>query len=369
MIDEKLLKNEEKAVFSLRSLYRKYGYLPFKMSKFEEYEIYIRNKDFLVSDRVITFNDTNGSLLALKPDVTLSIIKNGEDVPGCKQKLCYSENVYRVSESTHNFKEIMQTGLECIGDIDLYDIYEVTSLAAQSLAMISDSFVLEMSHLGIISAVLDEISTDESFRRGVMEFISEKNAHDLRRLCNDYGVAPDAALRLENFIKVYGKRNDVLARLESICRTGAAAAALKEFSSLSAMLEDSPLSDRIIYDFSVVNDMSYYSGIVFKGFVDGVCGGILSGGQYDGLMKKIGRASGAVGFALYLDLLEQLEGAKNDCDVEVLLIYSEDTDRKLLARKIRELISDGKTVSAQRSIPPHLRYKELIRLGKESALC
>ena len=76
MIDEKLLKSEERAIFNLRSLYRKYGYAPFKMSKFEEYDLYVRNKDFLVSDRVITFNDTNGKLMALKPDVTLSIVKN-----------------------------------------------------------------------------------------------------------------------------------------------------------------------------------------------------------------------------------------------------------------------------------------------------
>ena len=73
MFDEKILKNEEKAIFALRSLYKSYGYLPFKMSKFEEYDLYATNKDFLVSDRVITFNDTDGKLLALKPDVTLSI--------------------------------------------------------------------------------------------------------------------------------------------------------------------------------------------------------------------------------------------------------------------------------------------------------
>ena len=115
MIDENILKSEEKAIYSLRSLYKKYGYMPFKMSKFEEYELYVRNKDFLISDRIITFNDTNGKLLALKPDVTLSIIKNGDDKPGIKQKVYYNENVYRVSGSTHQFKEIMQTGLECIG--------------------------------------------------------------------------------------------------------------------------------------------------------------------------------------------------------------------------------------------------------------
>ena len=117
-----LLKNEESAVFSLRELYRSYGYLPYKMSKFEEYDLYVRNKDFLVSDSIITFNDTNGKLLALKPDVTLSIVKNCGFEKGCTQKLFYNENVYRVSQGTHAYKEIMQTGLECIGDVDVFDI-------------------------------------------------------------------------------------------------------------------------------------------------------------------------------------------------------------------------------------------------------
>ena len=89
-IHESVLKYEEKAVYGLRSLYRRYGYLPYKMSKFEEYDLYVRNKDFLVSDHIITFTDTYGKLLALKPDVTLSIIKNGKDTCGV-QKLCYNE--------------------------------------------------------------------------------------------------------------------------------------------------------------------------------------------------------------------------------------------------------------------------------------
>ena len=73
----KVLSGSEKAVYALRSLYTSYGYVQYKMSKFEEYDLYVRNKDFLVSDAVITFTDTDGKLLALKPDVTLSIIKNG----------------------------------------------------------------------------------------------------------------------------------------------------------------------------------------------------------------------------------------------------------------------------------------------------
>ena len=149
---DSVLKNEEKAIFALRGLYESYGYSQYKMSKFEEYDLYVKNKDFLISDSVITFTDRGGKLMALKPDVTLSILKNGKDAPGQVQKVYYNENVYRVSGES--FKEIMQVGLECIGDTDSYCLYETLMLAAKSLETISDEYVLDISHLGIISAVL-----------------------------------------------------------------------------------------------------------------------------------------------------------------------------------------------------------------------
>ena len=349
MPDQDILKSEEKAVFALRSLYRQYGYLPYKMSKFEDYEYYIRNKDFLVSDRIITFNDTNGRLLALKPDVTLSIIKNGEDVAGCKQKVYYNENVYRVSDNTHQFKEIMQAGLECIGDIDLYDIFEVVSLAAQSLNQISPDFVLQISHQGILSAVLNKVCADPAFQQAAIGYMVEKNTHDLGRLCDRYGV--DAA-PLSQLVSAYGERNKVLAQLEGL-------EGLEQLRQLSALLDTLPQSDRIIFDFSLVNNMNYYNGIIFKGYLSGICESVLAGGRYDKLMQKLDRRAGAVGFALYLDLLEQLPQKKREYDVDVLLLYTDDTDKALVAKTVTELTKAGKTVSAQKSIPQKLRYKEV----------
>ena len=77
---------------SLCALYAAYGYTQYNMSKFEAYDLYVRNKDFLISDSVITFTDTNGQLMALKPDVTLSIVKNNRDEAGVVQRLYYQEN-------------------------------------------------------------------------------------------------------------------------------------------------------------------------------------------------------------------------------------------------------------------------------------
>lgn len=363
MLDPKILKNEEWAVFALRALYRQYGYLPYKMSKFESYEYYIQNKDFLVSDRIITFNDTNGRLLALKPDVTLSIIKNGEDVPGCKQKVYYNENVYRVSENTRQFKEIMQAGLECIGDIDLYDIFEVVSLAAQSLALISEDFVLQISHLGVLSAVLDQICPDKAFQQKAIDCIKSKNTHDLTRLCAQYGVQDTQLVLLTG---AYGARSKVLAQLASM---DCGQPALQELKELSALLDRQPWGDKVQFDFCVVNNMNYYNGIVFQGYLSGICESVLAGGQYDKLMQKLERRAGAVGFAVYLDLLEQMPAENADYDVDVLLLYDADDDKTAVAKAVAELTGQGKTVSTQKSVPQKLRYRQLLQMSKEGTVC
>ncbi len=366
MIDTTILKNEEKAIFSLRSLYSKYGYLPYKMSKFEEYELYLRNKDFLVSDRIITFNDTNGKLMALKPDVTLSIIKNGEDIDGFKQKLCYNENVYRVSGSTHQYKEIMQTGLECIGDIDEYDTFEVITLAAKSLSLISGEYVLDISHLGILNSVLDKINPDAAFKREAAHYIAEKNTHDLVRICTGNGVSSDNAELLANIAGAYGSLGSIIELLEPICVSDDAVSALGEIKSLKDYIKGTEFENKIFFDFSIVNDMNYYNGIVFKGYLNGICEGVLAGGRYDKLMQKMGRSSGAIGFAIYLDLLEELKDSDSGYDVDVLAIYDSKTDVKMLSDTTDKLISSGKSVSAQKCIPEKIRYKEVLDLRGEN---
>ncbi len=367
-MNQAYLKPEERAIFTLRSLYRGYGYLPFKMSKFEEYDLYLKNKDFLVSDRIITFNDASGKLLALKPDVTLSIIKNGEDTPGCKQKVYYNETVYRASGASHQIKEIMQTGIECIGDVDAYDICEVVTLAAASLAAIGPDFVLDISHLGVLSAILDDISPDDAFRRAVTTCVAERNPHDLARICAEAKIPDTATATLVEFVGIHGDMDSVLERLSPIARRhDAATVALERLTMLRDHLKGTSYASHIRFDFSIINDMNYYNGIVFCGFLDGICEGVLSGGQYNKLMQRMGRRSGAIGFALYLDLLESLATDTPTYDVDVLLLYDKTVSPAAVAAKVTELRREGKTVSAQCTVPERLRAMETVDMREEGA--
>ena len=303
IIDDSIIRSEERAVFALRSLYQQYGYSRFKMSRVEEYDLYVRNKDFLISDEVITFTDHNGRLLAMKPDVTLSIIKNTADAEGEVQKVYYNENVYRVAKGTHTFKEIMQAGLECIGDLREEDVAEVVRLAAKSLALIGENYVLDLSHMGLLSAMLEQSGLSEAGCAKALGFIHQKNAHELAALCKAEGANAE---KLNALIACCGEPKAALYALQEQLDSDREKQAFASFARLCAVLVREGLGDRVRVDFSVGNDMKYYSGVVFKGYIEGVPGGILAGGQYDKLLQKMGRRSGAIGFAVYLDQLERL---------------------------------------------------------------
>ncbi len=299
---------QEKVIFGLRSLYRSYGYTQYKMSKFEEYDLYAKNKDFLISDSVITFTDTNGKLMALKPDVTLSIIKNIKDRSTGVQKLFYNENVYRISKGNESYKEIMQVGLECIGDIGQEEIRQVIELAARSLQSISRNCVLNITDLDLLSQITGEGKTAD-----ILKCVEEKNEDGLKKL----ELSQTQMQVLTALIRASGKARQVLpgliGELKGLCDT----ASLERLEKIVASMEDDQIQDMLQVDFSVISDLNYYNGIVFKGFVEGVPSAVLSGGQYDKLMKKMRHSSCAVGFAVYLDMLDMTP--ETTCEDEKVL--------------------------------------------------
>lgn len=361
-IENKLLKSDERVVLELRSLYEKYGYAQYKMSKFEEYDLYVRNKDFLVSDNIITFTDTNGKLMALKPDVTLSIIKSSKDCTGYAQKVYYNENVYRVSKSTESFKEIMQVGLECIGDIDNYCIYEVLNLAAESLGIISDSFVLDISHMGIIYDMIKELELPSDAEKEILKAMGEKNAHQIISVCRECSADEAKAQKIAELATVYGSVEATMDKIKQIAGEKSSEA-VRQLEEIATVLSGSGLGDKIHIDFSVVNDMSYYNGIVFKGFVEGIPEGILSGGQYDKLMKKMNRKAHAIGFAVYPDFLERLADDTKEYDVDTVILYDDASDLKTLADAVNMMRASGQSVMAQREVPSKLKYKQLLKMN------
>ncbi len=365
---EDVLKNEEKAMMSLRALYRQYGYSQYKMSKFEEYDLYVRNKSFLASDHIITFNDMSGKLMALKPDVTLSIVKNTKDSDISLCKYFYNENVYRLSHTSHEFKERMQVGLECIGNIDMYSMSEVILLAEKSLHTISAKYSLDISHMGFLSGLLDSMGLSDEQKSAIVQCISEKNAPEISKLCTGYGLTDNACSDLMKLASLYGTFEDAVIILKEMSINEKTDEAIVELEQVYETVKNLGGGRNLRLDFSIVNDMNYYSGIIFQGFIDGIPTGILSGGRYDNLMLRFGKKAGAIGFAVYIDLLERFGEVKRAYDVDVLLLYDENTDIELLAQTVKALIDKNQSVRALKGekvhdgAPDTVKYRRLVTI-------
>ena len=300
----------------LEELSRKLGYAPYKMSRFEEYELYVRNKDFLQSDRVITFSGKDGRLLAMKPDVTLSIVKNAPEDPGEVRKVHYRENVYRQDRDSGNFREILQAGLECVGDAGAYEVAEVVFLAARSLQAMGPGTILSLSHVGLIRHALEVSGLPALAGQQALDCLGRKRAQELRSLCAAHGadgtllLALLEARTLKDLEPLMEEKNEAWAELREAVE----------------LLDP----DQVRLDFSLGNDMKYYSGLVFKGYVRGVPNSVLSGGQYDRLLSHMGKNARAIGFAVYLDQLERLDEA-DEWDVDTLLLCPGAAPAEILA--------------------------------------
>ena len=357
----KTVDNKTSAERDFGSLYKKLGYKLFKMSRFEEYSLYAENRSFLVCDRVITFNDPGGRLMALKPDVTLSIAKNCRD-DGGMQKVYYNENVYRIDDGNGEFREIMQSGLECMGELDLYSVCEVLMLAARSLEMISPRCVLDISHMGIISAMIEDAGLPSGAVERALGFFASKNAHGLRALYEEFGVSAEKADAAARLARIYGKAEDVFPELEAIL-PASASDALCELKDIYSLLCEMDAADKVRFDFSIVNDSSYYTGLIFRGFVDGVPRTVLSGGRYDKLLAKFGKSAKAIGFAIYLDALEELSDTEK-WDVDTLIIYDDGTTAAQLVRAVKMLTGLGESVRCSREMPEGLRVRKIKKMTK-----
>lgn len=361
---DKVLRNDEKAIYSLRELYRKFGYSQFKVGRFEEYDLYAHNKSFLVSENILTFTDTNGKLMALKPDVTLSIIKNISSDDKRTHKLYYNENVYRTSAESHGFKEIMQTGLECVGNIDAFAENEVIMLALKSLESISEDYILDISHMGLIEGALEELEISESDKSALGGFVKSKNTVAICKLRDEGKITAQICELLTELTGAYLTLEKALPLIKECVLNDTMQSAYDELCGIANTMKIYGLDRKLFFDFSVVNDRNYYDGVIFKGFINGIPDSVLSGGRYDRLLNKMGKRSAAIGFAVYLDRLERFGVEESDYDTDVLLVYDADVDCKSIIDTVKLLNESGKTVMTAAAEDKTVRYRQLLKIGK-----
>lgn len=356
------LYNDELIVLRLRGLYENCGFKKFRMSKFESYDFYAKNKDFLVGNRIITFSNLNGKLMALKPDVTLSIVKNADYGSG-RQKLYYTENVYRESKDIHEFKEIFQVGLEVLGNIDLFETVEIITLAIKSLLELDKNAILDISHMGYTEGLMDCMTDDTTVRNEIHALFKEKNAHDLIKLAEKYSLPKSPVNTAVDVMSSKITNEDAIASAEANALNSKMQEAVNEIKKIYDILKKAGLEKYVKIDLSVTDDPGYYNGILMHGYVHGIPRDVLSGGRYDMLMSKMGKnGTHAMGFAIYFDALDRKLHTKEKSYTDAYILYDENSDIETLTSLTAKLSTDGVSYTAVTVMPEGLTDVKLYKV-------
>ena len=348
---------EERLYSTLKGLYESFGYSRFQMRKFEEYSLYSENLNFLRSRDIITFAGKDGRLLALKPDVTLSIVKNCTGAGA--RKVYYRESVFRPDRPGGQFREISQIGLEFVGRTDDYARLEVLSLAAESLKAVGGDCVMELS-MGALEGIANSCGMAK-LPEEVTACIRARNLHDMKSVCLSCGLGEGVAEKLCLLLSSGRGNGEKLSLLRTLFASDdrCVRAADELEGALNALGGDGKMFE---VDFSLLNDPDYYNGFIFQGYVDKFPRAVLSGGQYDTLVKKFGAGEGGAGFALYPDDLDFYLGKRREFDADVLLLYPSGYSPAAVMAKVKKLTSGGESVYAAAEEPENMRFKRTVSL-------
>ena len=350
----------------LKSLFESRGFISVRASRFEEYNLYIENRDFLSKDNFITF--MNGSkLMALKHDVTLSIVKNiPKDRLETAEKLYYMDEVYRLSQKTNEYKVINQLGVELIGPSNNFSNIEIIDLSLHTMAAIGTDFLLDISHIGFISGILEDLKLSKKSIDRALSALHSKSTHILEEIFTDEKIYKPT---IENILKIISLRKPLIQALPELsvfCKNYKTKTSYEELQVVAKSLSNNPYSDKLFLDFSTISNMEYYNNIVFSGYYLGISKAILTGGRYDNLLKKMNKKSGAIGFAIDLSELDLYKQNESLFDFDVIIIYTSDSDFSNLILERDNLLEKHKTVRLEHiSSTINFTAKEYYKFDKE----
>ena len=351
------LAKEDELGIRLPLLFESRGYKKYRMSKFEEYSFYSDNRKFLTDDGVIAFNNADGRLMALKPDITLSIVKNAK-LSEKLTRLYYNESVFRISHAAKDFREIKQCGVEVLGDIDSYITSEVIILAANSLKMIDPNYSISLSHNDIVLSLIDECSISLADRKRLAGCIGSKNTHDFRKICSECGIADETADKITSLFTIDLPVDEAIEKIDAVVDTEKTVNALNEIKALRNAICNCDIFDKIHIDLSVTQHIDYYNGIVFRGYVEKAPAAVLSGGRYDPLARKIRDNIGAIGFAVYLDNLNLYYRKHREFDTDILIINRDASNTDKLIDAANGFCNEGMSVCIEREKPDSYRCRK-----------
>jgi ATP phosphoribosyltransferase regulatory subunit len=285
------------------------GYTHLELAAVENYDQLCSLYNKLKKEQIVKVYG-GSDILVLRTDHTASIIKNliPRWEPGLKLKLFYNSTVFR-SSTRGEIKEIKQLGIEYLGEAALKADKEVIGLALQILSHYEQGFIIEVSNSKFIRGLIEAMAINEEEVNRIKDLIDRKNRFELIDFSQTLDLPGGIRNSLLNLLELEGDLTAIVEQAQENYLNPTMEEALAELMDLKTFTDKLGYSQHVYFDLSLLMELDYYDGLIFKGYYPNSFKEIVCGGRYDSFTEEFGQKISAVGFSLDVEELMEKGGA------------------------------------------------------------
>lgn len=289
----------------LAAAFESFGYGFVETPALEEYRTLEAAAGASLEGTVFRMVDLDGSLLALRPEMTLPIARlaasrlAGEPVP---HRLCYTAEVFREQASLRGeARQFTQAGVELLGVNGPASDAEVVCLLVSALEAAGlREFTVGVGTVAVLRALLAAAGGDAGWEAAVMRAAHERNLVTLDRLTAAPSVDARVGEALRRVVRIGGGREAILECREVAGEVGCADA-LGSLKRTWEIVEAAGAASRVRVDFGILRSFDYYTGLIVEAYAPGLGLPLGGGGRYDDVLAAFDAPMPAAGFALSLE--------------------------------------------------------------------
>jgi ATP phosphoribosyltransferase regulatory subunit len=249
--------------------------------------------------------DLDGSLLALRPEMTLPIARlaasrlGGDPGP---HRLCYAADVYREQASLRGeARQFTQVGVELLGVNGAASDAEIVSVLVDVLIATGlREFTVGIGTVAVLRALIAAAGAGEAWSAQLLAAAHARNLVAFDRLASAGSVDPAAGAALRKVVRIGGGR-EAIGECRRVADAVGCGGSLAMLETAWELLEAAGVADRVRVDFGILRSFDYYTGLIVEAYAPGLGLPLGGGGRYDDVLAAFGAPMPAAGFALSLE--------------------------------------------------------------------
>lgn len=291
-----------------RRVCERYGFEEFEAPILEYYKMYVEKSGDELAGQVYHFKDKAGRTLALRPEMTPTLVRvyeaNNKSLIKPVKWYCIPRCFRYEKPQKGRFREFFQLNVDVIeGGVEADG--EVLACAIDLLrefGLKNKDFKIIISNRKLFEGLAMDV-TDKNVMPLVDKLNKVSKTEFLSMLVNE-GLSREQTSKIYRLANIKGSPEKVLKQLKDACQNNLAMQGWDELDKSLKSLAAYGLLDFVEVDMSVVRGLAYYTGLVFEAVdVGGRLRSILGGGAY--VAGKSNAVGFAVGDAVLLELLKE----------------------------------------------------------------